>query len=185
MSTIRKRNTGKIAMLLQQDRNIFHISDLMLLWNATNQASLRRTISRYVKKGILLKIYRGFYSVVPLSRIDPRELGSSALHSYCYVSTETVLAQNSIIFQQIDTVTFCASKTRQIRVDEYTVRSRQLKDEYLYNTAGVIEENRYRIASTERAIADMLYFNPHYHFDATDRIDWKKVAGIQKEVGYL
>lgn len=185
MSTIRKRNTEKIATLLQQNRNIFHISDLMLLWNATNQASLRRTISRYVKKGVLLKIYRGFYSVIPLSRIDPRELGSSALHSYCYVSTETVLAQNSIIFQRVDAVTFCAPKIKQIRIGEYSIRSRQLKDEYLYNTAGVIEQNSYRIASTERAIADMLYFNPHYHFDATDRIDWKKVVGIQKEVGYL
>ena len=185
MSAISKRNTSKIAVLLKQNKNIFHISDLMLLWNTTNQASLRRTISRYVQKGILLKIYRGFYSVIPLSQIDPRELGSSALHSYCYISTESVLVQNSIIFQQIDAVTFCSSKTKQIHVGDHSFKSRQLKDTYLYNTAGILESQNYKTASVERAIADMLYFNPHYHFDASERIDWGKVAAIQKEVGYI
>ncbi len=172
-------------MLLRQHKNIFHISDLMLLWDTTNQASLRRTISRYVKKGVLRKIYRGFYSVVPLSQIDPRELGSSAFHSYCYVSTETVLIQNGIIFQQISTITFCASHSQQIQIEGYTFKGRQLKDEYLYNTAGIKNEKNYKIASTERAIADLLYFNPHYHFDAQHMIDWKKVTQIQKEVGYI
>lgn len=185
MSTIDERDTGKIALLLRQDRRIFHISDLMLLWQTSNHASLRRTISRYIKRGALLKIYRGFYSVVPVSRIDPLELGASALHAYCYVSTETVLATHSIIFQHTRALTYCSPYSKLIQVGPHTFKSRQLKDEYLYNPAGIVTGDHYRVASVERAIADMLYFNPHYHFDASDRIGWDAVTKMRKEVGYL
>ena len=61
---------------------------------------------------------------------------------------------------------------------------RQLKDEYLINPTGVVNQNGVFVATTERAVADMLYFNPRYHFDVPERIDWKKVKFIQKEVGY-
>jgi len=40
------------------------------------------------------------------------------------------------------------------------------------------------MATLERAAADMLYFNPKYHFDVRESIDFKKVETIQKEVGY-
>ena len=37
-------------------------------------------------------------------------------------------------------------------------------------------------ATIERAIADMLYFNPFYHFDRP--IDVKKVRAMQEKIGY-
>ena len=40
------------------------------------------------------------------------------------------------------------------------------------------------VATTERAVADMLYYNPKYHFDFSDSIDFEKVKHIQKEIGY-
>ena len=48
MSTIDKRD-----ILLRQSRNLFHTKDLSLLWDINNPATLRRTISRYVKEGLL------------------------------------------------------------------------------------------------------------------------------------
>lgn len=185
MSIIDKRNTEKLDTLLKQKRGLFHINDLGLLWNIDNQSTLRRTISRYAKRGVLVPIFRGFYAVYPLDKIDPLELGTSALHSYSYVSTETVLAQNGIIFQAISAYTFCGVKTRSIDIGDNTYRCRQLKDEYLYNPVGIVEKEGYKIASVERAVSDMLYFNPTYYFDAKTHVDWEKVKHIQKEVGYL
>lgn len=180
MSTIDKRD-----ILLKQERNLFHTKDLSLLWGINNPATLRRTISRYVKKGTLIPIYRGFYSVLPLEKIDVFDLGASAFHSFCYLSTETVLVQTGIIFQMIYAHTYCSSKTKTIQIGESIYKSRSLKDKYLYNPAGIIDHPNYKIATAERAIADMLYFNPKYYFDAHDQIDWKKVKEIQKEVGYI
>jgi len=50
--------------------------------------------------------------------------------------------------------------------------------------AGIVHQNGVFTADTERAVADMLYFNPKYHFDVPESIDFDKVRLIQKEVGY-
>jgi len=182
MSIINKRNTSKIDILLKQDKKIFHIKDLELLWKITNKSTLHTVILRYSRKKILIPIYRGFYATIPLEKINPIELGASAIHNYTYLSTETVLLQNGIIFQSIDTYTFCSVKSKKIRINGNIYMSRQLKDEYLYNTEGIIDKGNYKIATIERAVADILYFNPKYYFDAKDQINWDKVAGIKKEV---
>ena len=57
-----------------------------------------------------------------------------------------------------------------------------MKDEYLYNPAGIIDQPYYKIASAERAIADMLYFNPKYYFDAHETIDWKKSKKFKRRL---
>ena len=62
---------------------------------------------------------------------------------------------------------------------------RRLKDTYLYNDRGIDIINGVMMAGVERAVADLLYFNPEFYFDNEKKIDWKKVKQIQKEVGYL
>jgi hypothetical protein len=59
-----------------------------------------------------------------------------------------------------------------------------MKYEYLNNPAGVENRNGVFVATLERAVADMLYFNPKYHIDVHEGIDFEKVKAIQKEVGY-
>ena len=131
-----------------------------------------------------MPLHRGFYSVKPLTTINPLELGSAAIHQYSYLSTESVLVQEGVIFQDVAYYTFCSSKTYIIRIKEFTYKIRQLKDEYLYKTAGIIDKKTHRQATVERAVADMLYFNPQFYFDAKDHVDWKRVEAIQKEAGY-
>lgn len=41
-----------------------------------------------------------------------------------------------------------------------------MKDSYLYDNTGIKNINRVLVASHDRAIKDMLYFNPHYYFDS-------------------
>ena len=59
-----------------------------------------------------------------------------------------------------------------------------MNPKYLYNNTGIYMKDNQRIALTERAVADMLYFNPKYHFDRKDVINWEKVKEIKKEIGY-
>lgn len=174
----------RISELIKSERNIFHSNDLAIMWGISNKNTLYTTIKRYVQKGVLTPIYKGLYSTVPMDNLDPIELGKAIIHRYTYLTTETVLAQEGIITQATYAYTFVSSQSKKVRVGKRDFLFRRLKDEYLYNTTGIANVKGNFVATTERAVADMLYFNPKYHFDFADRIDLEKVAVIQKQIGY-
>jgi predicted transcriptional regulator of viral defense system len=174
----------RLTELIRSERKIFHSNDLAILWKISNKNTLYTTIKRYVKKGVLIPIYKGLYSTIPIEQLDPLELGKAVIHQYTYLTTETVLAQDGIITQATYAYTFVSTKSRKVNVGKWNFIYRKLKDEYLYNTTGLINSNGNFVATTERAVADMLYFNPKYHFDFAESIDFEKVAIIQKEIGY-
>src|SRR3989344_5957357 len=164
MQSMDKQN--KISILLKQPRKLFHTKDLELLWNISNKSTLYSIMNRYLKRGYLVQVYRGFYSTVELSTINDIELGTSAIHDYCYLTTESVLVKSGVIFQIIPHITFCSSKNKRITINNQSFVSRQLKDQFLFQSVGIIEQQNYREATCERAVADMLYFNPRYYFDS-------------------
>jgi len=94
------------------------------------------------------------------------------------------LAQAGFINQAVYNYTFIADQSKKVTVGNMTFLYRKLKDNFLYNQAGIEDKNGVLTAQPMRAVADMLYFNPKYHFDFQDGIDWKKVKQIQKELGY-
>lgn len=174
----------KIDKLLKLDRKIFHTADLALLWGITNKNTLYTTIKRYVQKGVLLPIHKGFYATVPLSQIDPVNLGVGFLHTYAYLTTESVLASHGVISQIPQAITLVSSLSKKFTIGSLSFLSRCLKSKFLYQTEGVEDKNGVFVARLERAVADMLYFNPKYYFDNPGIINWQKVKSIQKEVGY-
>lgn len=181
------KNKGKDSRFSQIARlgeDVFYAKDLANLWQIRSTNTLYTTLKRYVQKGWLFRIYKGLYSIKPLGQLNPLKLGAKALHRYAYISAETVLAQAGLIQQEIKEITLVSSISKRFSIGDYHYYSRQLKDEYLFNDAGVKNENGLRIAVPERAVADILYFNPKAHFDAREMIDWKKVREIQKEIGY-
>lgn len=174
----------RIIELNRTDRKIYHSNDLALLWKIANKNTLYTTIKRYVQKGVLVPIYKGLYATVPISQLDPMEIGKAIIHRYTYLSTESVLAQEGIISQITYAHTFVSSISKRVSVGDISFRFRKLKDEYLFNPAGILNRGGNLIATPERAVADMLYYNPKTHFDFSESIDWGKVKEIQKEIGY-
>ncbi|OGK16216.1 hypothetical protein A2690_03180 [Candidatus Roizmanbacteria bacterium RIFCSPHIGHO2_01_FULL_39_12b] len=174
----------KIDKLLKQDQKLFHTGDLALLWGITNKNTLYTAVKRYVQKGILIPIHKGFYAVVALDQINPSRIAIGFLHRFAYVSCETVLLKNNIIFQSPNYITLITDISKSFSVAGYEFKVRKMKDQYLHNDFAVHNINGVLTANLERSVADMLYFNPHYHFDNRAGIDWKKVKQIQKEVGY-
>jgi len=175
----------RISELVRLDRKLVHSNDLAVLWGISSKNTLYTAIKRYVKRGILIPIYNGLYSTVPILQLDPRELGVAIIHKFAYLSTESVLVQDGIIYQGTYGNTFVTSVSEKITIGEISFIYRKMKDQYLNNRSGLTEVSNIFVASTERAVADMLYFNPSYHFDVPDNIDWEKVNTIQREVGYL
>ena len=183
MSILRNNITARrIALLAKKGEKIFHTDDLANLWDIQNKNTLRVTLKRYVEKELFYRIYRGFYSLVPIEELDPVLVGTKAIHQFCYLSTETVLRQEGYILQNIGYYTFVGPKGLKFVIGGYEFKSRQLDEKYLYNPEGVLLKDGLKIATLERAVCDMLYFNPNYHFDRS--IDWRKIRSMQKSIGY-
>ncbi len=175
----------RIDVLLKQKQKLFHTQDLALLWGIENKNTLYTTIKRYISKGILIPIHKGYYSTVPLDTINSYRLGIGYLHTYGYVSTETILVQQGIIFQGASSITLISHISKSFTVGKNTYISRKIADKYLYNNAGIIFRDGIYQASVERAVADTLYLRPRYHFDNEKSIDWKKIKELQTLIGYL
>ena len=174
----------RISELIQLDKKIYHTNDLAILWGISNKNTLYKAITRYIDKGVLFPVYKGLYSTVPINSLNPMELGRGIIHRFAYLTTESVLEQAGIISQSIYDYTFATDQSKHITVGRWTFRFRKLKNIYLHNPTGINEQNRGFVATIERAVADILYFNPRYHFDVREAIDFKKVRALQKEIGY-
>jgi len=59
-----------------------------------------------------------------------------------------------------------------------------MKDDYLFNPSGIDRHPHGFVATPERAVADLLYYNPRYHFDVPELINFDLVRSLQKEIGY-
>jgi len=191
MSTVRKKtkldksiSARRFADLAKLGEVVLHSKDLANLWYIKNPNTLHTTLKRYVQQGLLLRIYKGLYSLKPVDQLNPNILGIKALHSFAYISTETVLAQAGVIQQNILHITLVSSLSKKFSIGDYHYRSRKLADKFLYQEIGLINKNGVKTATLERAVADLLYFNPQAHFDNERAIDWKKVRLIQQKIGY-
>ncbi|EKE05009.1 MAG: hypothetical protein ACD_19C00426G0031 [uncultured bacterium] len=159
----------KLNILLKSGERLFHTQDLALLWGITNRNTLYTTIKRYVQKGILIQITKGLYSTIPLKDLDQFELGTSLIHRFCYVSCETVLFIEGVINQIVYPITFVSSISKRIEFNGIMYIYRQAKPEVLLNPEGIIQKDGYFISNKERAISDMIYFNPKYYFDTLQK----------------
>lgn len=175
----------KIDALLKQNQKLFHTRDLALLWGIDNPNTLYTTVKRYVQKGILIPVQKGLYATVPVETLDPAVLGAAVLHTHAYVSCESVLAAEGVIFQAGEAITLVSSVSRRFSLAGHAYVVRKMADRLLFHDAGVERVHGVLMASLPRAVADMIYFNPHIHFDNPKAIDWKAVRMLQKEVGYL
>lgn len=161
---------------------IFHTNDLSRIWKISDRNTLLVTLKRYVDNGLLYRIYKGLYSLKPVLDLDPLLVGVAAINKYTYLSCETILAKHGVIFQGLNYFTFVSEQSKRLTIEPYNYYYRQLKKDFLYNDFGVNKNNILNEASLERAVADVLYFNPNYYFDNPSVINWKKVKEIQKIV---
>lgn len=160
-----------VIKMFQSTKTVLTIKDLALLWRETDANNLKAKAAYYVKRGVLIRLTRGVFA--KSKEYDPKELATS-LYAPSYVSFETVLREAGVIFQHYDTIFVAGPWSRVNTVDHYTIRSRRLKDEILFNPTGITMGNTYSIATLERAFLDMIYLFPRYYFDNLRPIDWEK-----------
>ena len=150
-----------IAKIYQLPKTVLTNKDLALVWQETNQNNLKAKIAYYIKQGDLLKITRGVFAKD--KNYSKRELATS-LYSPSYISFETVLRDEGIIFQHYETIFVAGKWTKQLKINGQNFSFRKLKDELLFNPLAVISKDNYNIATCERAFLDFIYLFPEYYF---------------------
>jgi predicted transcriptional regulator of viral defense system len=186
MSTVKRNITqARFANLARLGEVVFRVEDLANLWQITSKNNLHTTLKRYCQQGLIFRVFRGLYAIKPLLNVDPFVLGLRAAGEFAYLSTESTLVRDGIIQQSLARITIVGQKSQRFTLLQNEFRVRQLADQYLFNPAGIVEKDGIRLATTERAVADLLYFNPKAFFDGGGNVDWKKVRKIQAEIGYL
>lgn len=184
MSTLKTNITAKrLALVANQKFSLFHFKDFANLWSITNANSLRRLLKRYCDSGVLYRVQRGLYSLISPEKIEPDVLGAKVLHRYCYLTMEWILYREGYISQHSYYYTYASDLSKHFELYGHLFLSRQLNPQFLMNDAGIIRTSVGILEATlERAIADMLYYNPHFYFDRD--IDWVKVRAMQEKIGY-
>ena len=178
------RNTNKQKILLQSNQRIFSTSDLALLWNVINRHTLLITIQRYIDRNILFRLYKGLYSTLPIRQLNKYEIACATGGPFSYISAETILCQKGILMQDIRKITLFGKKKKELIIGDNTYLCRYLNSKYLLNRAGIDDKKGYSVASTERALADILHINPKFYIDNKLSIDMEKVEILNKEIGY-
>lgn len=164
-----------IAKIYASSKTVFNTKDIAMIWGENNQNNLKSKISYYVRNKSLIRLKNGVFAKD--RNYNKRELATS-IYVPSYVSFETILRENGVIFQHYDTVFVAGKLSRSILVDNLKISFRKIKSTALYNPLGIISNNNYSMATKERAFLDMIYLFPQYYFDNLHSIDWEKCFEI-------
>lgn len=164
--------------LYSEKNTVFTTQEIALIVRETDLDRLKSRINYFVKKGVLVSLKKGLYA--KSSGYDILE-AANKIFTPSYISLETVLQRNGVTFQDYSKTIFVVSyQTREIKLGEYTVSFRKIKDEILTNADGIINNDGYAIASVERAFLDRIYLSKNYFFDNLSGLDWKRAGKLLK-----
>ena len=115
--------------------------------------SLRGQLTRWCKKGILIRIAKGIYAPYG-TEIDVLKIANQIYYP-SYLSFESVLSRYGILSQIPYTLTFATPKrTKKMILNDTEIEFTKLSDKYYF---GYVFENGINIASPEKALVDCLY----------------------------
>jgi len=168
-----------IFELFRSKKTVFTFQDIALILNETDADLLKSKVNYYVKTGMIRALRRGVYAK---PEYDTWELATH-VYSPAYVSFESVLSREGVVFQYYDSIFAASYLSREIKVDNKRIVFRKIRNSILVNPEGIISNGNYSYASCERAALDALYLVKHVDFENKDKINISKLrelAGIYR-----
>jgi len=163
--------------IIDSKKTVFTYKDIELILWILNKNTIKSFFYRAKKIWFLKNIYKWLYT---LKDFNKNELFCK-LKKNSYISFETVLKEESVIFQYYWNNIFLASNnTWEKKILEYAVHFFKIKDDILYNPLWLINKWNYTIATAERAICDIIYIAKDYYFDNLEWINKNKLIEISK-----
>jgi hypothetical protein len=164
-----------LTSILRSNKTVFSSKDVALLWHDPGTSATRVRLHYYVQTGDLYRIRKGLYAK---SRDYNRLELATRIFTPAYVTFETMLAKEGLIFQYYDRIFVASYLNREITVDGQVYSFRKIKTKVLINPVGVVHVSETSLATRERAFLDTLYVNADYQFDNLGSLNWEKVFEI-------
>jgi len=161
-----------LEVLLRSPQTIFSTKEVALLWGESNATVVSRRLNSYAQVGKLVRVRRALYAK---DRNYNRWELATRIYTPAYISFETVLAAEGIVFQFYGNIFVASYLEREINADGQKISLVRMKDYVLSNIAGIIHKDGVAIATKERAFLDRLYVSKKYHFDNLSSLDWNKI----------
>jgi predicted transcriptional regulator of viral defense system len=151
-------------MTYTEFKNTFSKRPLISLANIATVVALRRQLSRWQDKGLIIKLRRGIYVLNEHDRkIHPSRIFlANALCSPSYVSTEYALAYYDLIPEKVENVTSVTTKNVKKFTNIFGAFIYQhLKTDLFFGFKEIHDENKLPvfIAEPEKAVLDFIYLN--------------------------
>ena len=166
---------NKLLKIYKSKQTVFNANELSLLLNEPNLKNLKSCLNYFVKKGYLINPRRGIYTKD--QNYSLYELGNK-IFIPSYVSLETILAKNGVIFQYDARIFLVSYLSRQIEIKTQKFVYSKIKDQILFSPEGVVFKEGYSQATLERAFLDKIYLNPNFYFDNLAPINWEKAFNL-------
>lgn len=164
-------------------QSIFTARDVQLIFDVEKRA-VDAFLFYNVKKGAIVRLKAGLFS---LSNNMPHEyIIANRLCIPSYISLDTALSYYNLIPESIYAITSITSKaTKKFEVNGLSYVYNKIKKEAFvgYNLCDIEGENVY-LASSEKAVADFLYYVFFKKRIYNDRLDWSKI-NFKLVVNYL
>jgi len=164
-----------LQSILRSNKTVLTLKDIALLWQDADTEAARVRLNYYIKEGDLYRIRRGLYA--KSKEYNKLEL-ATRVFTPSYVSFETVLAKEGLIFQYQTQITVASYLTREVMIGEQIYAYKKLKETVLTNSLGIEHTDETSIATKERAFLDTLYINTDFHFDNLGSLDWGKIGAM-------
>lgn len=164
-----------LEVILRSPKTVFTVEDIALLWAEPSTQAVRMRLSYYVSLGKLYRIRKGIYAKD--KNYSTLEF-ATRIYPPSYVSFETILTREGLIFQFYAQVSVASNLTRDIEVDGQAYSFRKIKTPILTDPMGVENRSETAFATKERAFLDTLYIHGDYHFDNLNGLDWDKVFKV-------
>ncbi len=139
------------------------------MWDETRRPNLYQKLRLYSRSGSIYQIKKGFYAK---DQDYQREEFANKLYKPSYVSLNTVLAREGVIFQYDSRIYSASYLSRELNIDSQGYIYKRIKEEILLNPKGLINTGTYWLASKERAFLDALYLYKNFCFDNLSSINW-------------
>ncbi|MCJ7804607.1 type IV toxin-antitoxin system AbiEi family antitoxin domain-containing protein [Patescibacteria group bacterium] len=152
MATKKLKTMDFIKTLQELDRGFFTVADFQKI-TGLSKNSLKVTLNRLVKQGILTRLKRGIYQL-SLSVVDVKKIANQ-LYYPSYLSFESALSNYSLLSQIPFTQTFATTrKSKKMTIWDTEVEFTQIKKDLFF---GYTFDKGIYIAEPEKALLDQLY----------------------------
>lgn len=169
------KKRSDILKIFRSPNSVLTAKEIALLFGETDLNNLKSKLNYYVKTNKLIFLRRGIYAKD--INYNKFELATK-IYTPSYISLETVLSQEGIVFQHYDAIFIISYLTREIRCKNQRYVYKKIKDAALTDISGIEEKENYYIASKERAFLDILYLYKSYYFDNLKPINWESCFKI-------